>query len=325
MIRNSIRTVSAVALSLVSFTVAGQLRAQEAAAPAAEVSAPAPTKAPVFPKPDPANFTASTPTKEAVDSFMQTNLGYDESVFWQVEAILKTQVEGVNRVVVFVGDKSGKSKPYRFPFITLPDGKHIIVGESVIPFGDKPFAEDRATLQKRADGPYRGATTKDLEIVEFADFQCPHCKAAQANIDKLVVDFPKARIVFQNFPLPQHPSAPLAAAYGLCVAKQGGSDTFFRFASTVFDGQDGLATVDGATLTLNAAVAKVNLDPAKIAACAALPATKAQVEASVQLAHDLRVDQTPMLLINGRAVPAVAPYETLKKIVEYQSKLDGIQ
>jgi hypothetical protein len=32
----------------------------------------------------------------------------------------------------------------------------------------------------------------------------------------------------------------------------------------------------------------------------------------------------PTLVINGREVPANAPYETLKQIIEYQSKMDGI-
>jgi protein-disulfide isomerase len=77
-------------------------------------------------------------------------------------------------------------------------------------------------------------------------------------------------------------------------------------------------------LTLNSAVTKAGLDPAKIAACAALPATVAAVDASVKLAKDLNVNQTPTLLVNGRQVPANAPYDTIKQIVEYQEKLDGL-
>ena len=34
--------------------------------------------------------------------------------------------------------------------------------------------------------------------------------------------------------------------------------------------------------------------------------------------------QTPTLMVNGRQVPAAAPYDTLKQIVEYQAKLDGV-
>jgi protein-disulfide isomerase len=210
-------------------------------------------------------------------------------------------------------------------FFALPDGKHIIIGDSIIPFGEHPFAEARAILQARADGPYRGTASKDLEIVEFADFQCPHCKEAQANMDKLAVDFPKARIVFATYPLESiHPRAKIAAAYGVCVAKQGGSNDFFAFASAVFDGQDGLATADGATLTLNSAVTKAGLDPAKIATCASTPETDAAVKAQVKLAQDVEINQTPMLLINGRPIPGNIPYDTIKMIVEYQAKLDGV-
>jgi protein-disulfide isomerase len=289
-------------------------------------SAPSPTAtAPVFPKPDPADFTAPSPSKEEVNAFMQANLGFDENSMWQVQAILKTPVEGINKVVVFVGDKTGKQQPYRFFFFSTPDAKHIIVGDKIIPFGDHPFAEYRQLLQQRANGPYRGTASKDLELVEFADFQCPHCKAAQANMDKLVADFPKARIVFENSPNPAaHPQSILAAEYGNCVAKEGGSTAFFQFASAVFDGQDGLATADGATLTLNSAVVKAGLDPAKIGVCAALPETKSAIDASVKLSADLSISSVPMLVINGRQVPANASYDTLKQIIQYQAKMDGV-
>jgi protein-disulfide isomerase len=331
LIRLSARIASLAAFAALSLPVL-QAAAQQQVPPApaqdstATVpSAPAPAAAPVFPKPDPANFTAVSPTKETVNAFLQTLWGYDDTRVWEVWSIQKTPVEGVTKVIVYVGDKTGKQKPSGTLFFALPDGKHIIAGDEIAPFGEHPFADFRTQLQQRADGPFRGSAVKDLELVEFADFQCPHCKDAQANMDKLAVDFPKARIVFQNYPLPQHPAAANAAAYGVCVTKQGGSNAFFTFSAAVFDGQDGLATADGATLTLNSAVAKAGLDPAKIAACAATPEAIAQVQASVKLAKDLSINQTPVLMINGRQVPiGGTPYEVIKQIVQYQEKLDGI-
>ena len=334
MIRLFARFASAVALIALSLPLLQAVAQQDVpAAPeqasAAQIpSAPAPAApapaAPVFPKPDPANFTAATPTKEAVNAFLTVSWGYDESRVFQVQAILKTPAEGVSKVVVFVGDKTGKQKPAALQFFALPDGKHIIAGDDIIPFGEHPYAEARAMAEERADGPYRGSAAKNLEIIEFSDFQCPHCKAAQANMEKLAVDFPKARFVFQNYPLPQHPASAGAAAYSLCVAKQGGSAEFFNFVSTVFEGQEGLETPDGATLTLNSAVSKAGLDPAKISACAASPATIASVDASRKLAEDLNITQTPTLLVNGRQVPASAPYDVIKQIIQYQAKLDGV-
>ena len=299
--------------------------AQTPATPAAPApSAPVPA-APVFPKPNPEFFTATSPTIDTINGFLEASWGYEENRVWQVEAILKTAVDGVSKVIVYIGDKSGKEKPTVLQFFTMADGKHIITGNDIVAFGEKPYADFRARLQQEATGPARGAAAKDLELVEFADFQCPHCKEAQANMEKLAVDFPKARIVFQHDPIASiHPQADRAARYGVCVAKMGGSTAFFKFASDVFEGQDGLATPDGATMTLNSALAKATLDPAKVAVCADSPETKAEVEASVKLASDLGIAQVPTLVVNGREVPANVPYDTLKKIVSYQAKLDGV-
>jgi len=298
--------------------------------PAAEPSAPAPTAAPTFPKPNPADFTAASPTKETVDAFLTANWGFDDSRIWQVEAILKTEVDNVSKVVVYIGDKTGKERPAAFGFFVMPDGKHIISGDSIVNFGAHPFADVREQMRLHADGPYRGSASKDLELVEFADFQCPHCKEAQANMEKLAADFPKARIVFQSFPIASiHPQSVQAAEYGLCVSKLGGSSAFFQFAAAVFDGQDGLATPDGAALTLNSAVIKVGLDPTKVSAGAATPEIKAAVDASIKLGTDVGINSVPTLVINGRVIGGQVsisqiPYEELKKIVAFQAKLDGV-
>ena len=333
--REFVRTFGAAALMAVVLP-AGQMIAQTqvpaappAGAPAqssATPAAPAPAGPPVFPKPDPSNFTATSPTKETVSGFLDANWGYDPDRMWQVQAIQKTQVDGLSKVVVFVGDKTGKQQPSALQFFVLPDGKHIITGDQVVSFGDKPFADLRAQMQQSADGPYRGAQGKDLELVEFADMQCPHCKEAQANMDKLMTDFPKAHIVFQNDPLPSiHPQSESAAAYGVCVNQIGGSTAFFTFVSAVFDGQDGLSTADGATLTLNSAVTKAGLDPAKVSACAAQQGTKDKVKASEKLAESIGVNEVPTLVVNGREIPANIPYDTLKQVIAFQAQRDGVQ
>jgi len=123
------------------------------------------TQAPVeLPKPDPANFTATSPTKEAVNEFLTQSLGFDENRIWEVEAIQKTPIEGFSKVIVYLGDKSGKNKPQELDFYVLPDGKHLIVvppNDEIQAFGPKPYAVTRAELQQNANGPYKGAAGKD--------------------------------------------------------------------------------------------------------------------------------------------------------------------
>lgn len=289
--------------------------------PAAPTASPT-LKAPSFPPPNPRFFTATQPTKDEVDAFLRASWGYDTNRVWQVEAIQKTAAPGVSKVTVFVAQKNNPKQTARLVFFVTPDGKHLISNE-VLPFGPHPFEAARQTLQAEAKGPSKGPATSSLELVEFADFECPHCKAAQPVIAKLLQDFPKAHYVFENFPLVSiHPEAYKAAAYSVCVAKLGGNDAFFKFADAVFDDQANL-TPTAADKTLTDAATKAGVDAAKVTACSTTPEAKAAVDASVKLAQDLDVKETPTLFINGRPLPVNAvPYETLKSIVNYQIQLD---
>ena len=82
---------------------------------------------------------------------------------------------------------------------------------------------------------------------------------------------------------------------------------------------------DSAEQTLNNAATKAGADPTAIAFCANSDATKAEVNASIALANELGVDQTPMLSINGRLIGVGGiPYETLKQLIQFQAELDGV-
>lgn len=319
--------------SVLSVAVAGAQTGPTGAAPKATTPpAPAlhlndmgqPSMADPFPPVNPKYFTASTPTVDTVNAFLKALWGYDANRIWRVEAIQTTGAPGVSKVIVFVSDKSPNAKVQTTAFFVTPDGEHAIAGDGVVPFGATPFASIRKLLQTRADGAARGATGKDLLLVEFSDLECPHCKDAQGTMDQLVKDFPNARVVSQSFPLVQiHPFAFKAAAYGYCVEKQN-NDAFFTYASAVFENQAAL-TPEMADTTLKSAVTKAGLDPASIDACAGTQATKDQVNASIKLAEDIGVNQTPMLAVNGHLLPlASVPYETLKKIIAYQAELDGV-
>ena len=154
--------------------------------------------------------------------------------------------------------------------------------------------------------------------------QCPHCKEAQGTMDNLVKDFPqRTRGVPELSPGGTAPVCLQGAAYGYCVQKQK-NDAFFVYSAAVFDTQDAL-TAETGDETLKDAVTKAGLDPAAVDACAATPAIKAQVDASIKLAQDVGVEQTPMLAVNGHLLPLTGvPYETLKTMISYQASLDGV-
>ena len=302
--------------------------AQKAAGASAQPpAAPKPqtmTARAAFPPVDPKNFTVASPTPAEVDSFLKAIWGYDENRTWSVAAIQKTSAPGVAKVVVLVEDKSQPGRGTQTVFFTTPDGKHAIAGE-VMDFGPKPFAATRNLLREEAKGPARGAKDSQLELVEFADLQCPHCKTAQDTMEQLATDFPQAKIVFENIPIAElHPYALEAAAEGVCVRREKGDDAFFTYARAVFDTQ-GALTPESHTATLRAAATKAGADPAAAAACAGTQAAKDEVAAEQKLGLQAGVNQTPMLAVNGHLLPvSEIPYEVLKKIVAFQAGQDGV-
>ncbi len=290
--------------------------------PAAEPAAPA-----AFPPVDPANFTATTPTKETVEAFLHAYWGYDSSRVWQIQAILPTPAPGVSHVLILVrapGAPGQKEQTSQLSFFTMPDGKFLIA-DAILPFGAKPFQSFREMLESGAKGPSRGGASKALEFVEFSDFECPHCKDAQPVVAKLLADYPSAHFVFQDFPLVHiHTEALKASTHGYCVAKAGGNEAFFKFSDALFDAQAGLvpATSDQA---LKDAETKAGQDPAKIATCAATPEAKDAINASLALGEKVGVNSTPTLFVNGRGLPIVGiPYDMLQRIIEFQAQLDGV-
>jgi protein-disulfide isomerase len=320
--RKSLRFIARHAAAVfLTFGVAHAQNAPQQDLPSAPAQAPA---ALTFATPNPANFTADKPTTSEVDAFLKATWGYDPNLAWQVEAITKTPVAGVSKVIVAIGQKTNPSQAGQLVFFALPDGQHIISQDEIVPFGAHPFTANQKILAAEASGPARGSASKDLLIVEFADFQCPHCKDAQPTIQRLVKDFPNARFVYESFPLPQHSEAPKAAAYGVCVQKAAGDEAFFKYADAVFTGQAGL-TPEQSDKTLNDIVTGLGLDAAKIAACSTSPTGVDGVKTSLDLAHKLEVRETPFLYVNGRGLPIGGiQYDQLKAIISYQAQQDGV-
>jgi protein-disulfide isomerase len=314
----------------------GAMHAQQTTTPAAPAITPkapplrlqslAPDAIPdPFPPVNPKYFTADTPTAATVDSYLHALLGWDSNRIWRVVGIQSTVATGVSKVTALVAEKTPGAKVQEAVFYVLPDGKHLIADAAgPQPFGADPYAANRVLAQQEANGPWHGAPSKELLLVEFADLQCPHCKDAQPAMKRLAEDFPQAHIVFENYPLVDiHPFAEKAALYGVCIAKKS-NNAFFTYLQAVFDTQ-GALTAETGEQTLKDAVTKAGDDPAAIAACAATPEAKHSVAGSIKLGNSLGVDQTPMLLVNGRLIALGGiPYETLRQIVAFQAGLSGV-
>jgi protein-disulfide isomerase len=308
-----LHSVVLLSATLVSFTMASAQTATSKK-PTTSHTSSVPAQTEVSKPVSPVSLASSTalPTSEEVEAYMKRSFGYDPGVSWQIVSIRESGVPGIAELIVSVN----KGEPYHFFYVV--GSQTAFVGQ-MLPFGTNPFAPARAKLQA-AFGPSRGSQNAPIQIVEFSDLQCPHCKAAQPVVEKLAADFPQVRFIFQQFPLPAslHPWAMKAAQYSDC-AGQMDKDAFWKYVDAIFENQGGIALATADDKLKELATAN-GLDAAKITACAASPETDARVRKSMELGAVLNVNQTPTVFINGRMMLGIAnvPYETLKNLVQFE-------
>jgi len=268
----------------------------------------------------PASASASLPNEATFDAFLKKMFGYDQDLTWKIVSIKPSEAAGISELTAILNTPRGQQLMRLY---VTQDQKFAFVGE-LLPFGADPFADARAEL-KNANGPSRGAKDPVVTIVEFGDLQCPACKAAQPHINQLMQDEPKARLVFQNFPLESiHKWAFTGAKYVDCLARVSNS-AVWKFIDLVYEHQ---AEVNEQNVTemLNGYVKEAGGDPAAIAACAAQPETLKRVTQSIALGEKLGITSTPTFFIDGRRLQGFGnnvPYDVVKQMTDYYISTAG--
>ena len=263
----------------------------------------------------PATAGSSHPSEATVNAFLKTMFGWDSDLTWKVVEIKPSEATGITQATVVFNTPQGQQA---MRIYITPDQKYAFRGE-LMPFGSDPFASMRADL-KAADGPVHGPKDAAITIVEFGDLECPACKAAQPNINRLMEEEPRAKLIFQNYPLEQiHKWAMTAAKYMDCLAREN-NGVAWKFIATTYDHQAEV-TDQNMEQMLKGYVKDAGGNPDTVAACTAKPKTKKRVRASMALGEKLDVTSTPTFFINGRPIVGFSansmPYDKVKQMVDY--------
>ena len=263
-----------------------------------------------------ASSNSSLPTEATVNAFLKAVFGWNQELTWKIAEIKPSDAAGISQATVILNTPRG---PQTLKFFITSDQKYAFPGE-LMPFGADPFADIRREL-KAANGPVEGPKDAAVTIVEFGDLECPACKAAQPNITKLMQDEPKAKLIFENYPLESiHKWSMTGAKYLDCVAHES-NDAAWKFIATVYEHQSEVNDENVAQM-LKGYAKDAGADPDKVAACAAKPETEKRVRKSMKLAEELDVSSTPTFFINGRRQVGFAtssiPYDVVKAMVDYE-------
>jgi protein-disulfide isomerase len=142
-------------------------------------------------------------------------------------------------------------------------------------------------------------------LVEYGDYECPHCGHAYPIVKRVQKHFGKRlRFVFRNFPLNElHPHAESAAESAEFAGAHG---KFWEFHDLLFENQERL----GGSLYLELAQ-QLKLVPADLRAALEKREFMARVRADFSGGVRSGVNGTPTFFINGRRYDGPFEYEDL--------------
>jgi protein-disulfide isomerase len=150
--------------------------------------------------------------------------------------------------------------------------------------------------QLPTDGsPEVGSPDAVVTIVEWADFECPYCRAVSPILDELVKHFPgQVRLVYKFYPLGAHPHGEIAARAGISAQNQG---KFWEMHHLMFENQERLEQAD-----LDRYAKQIGLDMPKYRVDLTAKETGERIEKEKKQADEVGLEGTPFVFINGRYV-----------------------
>lgn len=194
---------------------------------------------------------------------------------------------------------------------------HFLFRGDLVDMTIDPLAAIRAKLQTD-NAPSEGPANAKITLVEFADFECPSCRALDRILRQVLPKYPNVRLVYKDFPLTEiHPWAMTAATAGHCAFEQN-PKVFWKLHDSIFDDQD-LISPSNVWDRMNEYATKFGLDDQAFRACMANPSTTQAVQKSIAEGHALNITSTPTIFVDGRRIVG-ANQSLLEQFISFDSK-----
>jgi protein-disulfide isomerase len=165
-----------------------------------------------------------------------------------------------------------------------------------------------------AEDHVQGPENAEVTLVEYGDYECPHCGRAYAIVQQVQRHFGKRlRVAFRNFPLSEiHPHAEAAAE----VAEfAGAQDRFWEMHDGLFENQARL----GETLFFDLAK-KLALSTTALQEALEQGTFEARVRADFRGGVRSGVNGTPTFFINGHRHDGSFDFETLVAAIDQATR-----
>ena len=160
--------------------------------------------------------------------------------------------------------------------------------------------QHRAALETPFHGAWAGAANGDVVLVEFFDYACPYCHATNADVDRLLREDPRLKVVWRELPV-LGPDSQAAAYVSLGAARQGRFRAF----------HDRMFALGRPTDTI---VAQAVTD-AGVTREGETPDGHAELARNFELARALNASGTPTFVVGNQVLQGSVGYDALKAAI----------
>ncbi|HEY0084854.1 MAG TPA: DsbA family protein [Allosphingosinicella sp.] len=170
----------------------------------------------------------------------------------------------------------------------------------------KAVDAQRAAFETPYAGAWAGAQNGDVTLVEFFDYACGYCRKSNADVDRLLREDPRLKVVWREWPVLGQDSE-RAAVVSLAAAQAG---TYRKFYDAMFaagrPSPEAIARAQQAAGVSAQAVAQIQ----------ASPAAGAELARNHQLAESVGASGTPTFVVGDEVLQGAVGYDALKKAIE---------
>jgi len=195
----------------------------------------------------------------------------------------------------------------------------VAIATLVTKKGRQPLTEiDMVGQPSQARGYVFGDTAAPVQIIEFADFECPACgqfaMLTEPDVRSRLVQTKQAYVRFFDYPLPMHRNTWDASHAAACADEQG---KFWQMHDTLFANQDrwnGEATSKPKSLFMSYA-RELGLNEGQFEKCWDDRKYQSRIASNRAEAERRRVTQTPSFIIGNKLIAGALGYDEIKKLV----------
>ena len=172
----------------------------------------------------------------------------------------------------------------------------------------KAVAELKPLLLSSPRGIVAGNPQGDVTLVEFFDYNCGYCKKALSDLQDLIKQDPKLRVVLKEFPVLGQGS--VEAAQVAVAVRMVAPEKYMAFHQALLGGR---GQADRAKAL--AAAKEVGIDPALIQKQSTSPELNATLDESMKIAEALSLNGTPSYVVGDQVVIGAVGFDKLKAAI----------